>query len=359
MTQNLSVCIYLIMLRIGVVYGGKSTEHDVSILTGLHLAKHVTDAYQVYLIYLTRDNQMVVGSRKIDDYISGKADKAKIFSKWKKLDCVVNCCHGGAGEDGTLTAVMQFYQLPITSCNAVSAWLQQSKIATREILTSAGFEQPKFEIIDNLDISKIELPLPVVVKPDLQGSSIGVNIARTKAELASAVDVALGLGERVIVEEYVANMREVNVAVMRENGRVITSALELVGGDKFFSFDEKYFNAESGFVKKTGKSPDDEFLAEIETKVKKIAESVYQLFNSTGVVRCDFMISGEHIILNEINTVPGFMAYHLWLKAGVPYGVVIDNLIQNALQRHRKKQSYLTHFDSKILQKNRQLVVEF
>ncbi|MBO4726204.1 MAG: hypothetical protein J5598_01215, partial [Clostridia bacterium] len=133
------------MLKIGIVYGGNSTEHDISILTGLHLAKHVTEAYQYILIYLTHDNRAVVGSRKIDDYISGKAAKAKPFRAWQKLACVINCCHGGVGENGTLAAMLEFHQIPITSCSSASAWLQQSKIATRQILTAAGYVQPKFQ----------------------------------------------------------------------------------------------------------------------------------------------------------------------------------------------------------------------
>lgn len=347
------------MLNIGIIFGGKSTEHDVSILTGLHLAKHVTENYRVTLIYLTRENRAVFGSRKLDNYISGKAKKAKIFRTWDKLDCVINCCHGGMGEDGTLASVLRFYGLPVTSCNAVSGWLQQSKIATRQVLTRAGFLQPKFQIVTSSDLSQIKIPLPLVVKPDLQGSSIGINVAHTQDELKTAIDTALALGERVIVEEYIAEMKEVNVAVMREKGEIITSALEIVGGEKFFSFDEKYFNQTSGFVKKGGHSSDDEFLSKIEMEIKRQAKHAYELFDSAGVVRVDFMVRGDEIILNEINTVPGFMAYHLWLKAHVPYGVVIENLITEALATHQKNQQYISNFKSDILDKNRELVVEF
>ncbi len=346
------------MLKIGVIYGGNSTEHDISILTGLHLAKHVTENYEISLIYLTHDNRAVVGSRKIDDYIWGKASKAKLFRNWQKLACVINCCHGGAGEDGTLAAVLQFHQIPITSCDTVSAWLQQSKVATRQILTAAGFTQPRFQIVTSEDVSQIKLPLPLVVKPDLQGSSIGITIAHNQDELKQALQTAFSLDTRVIVEELVTDMREVNVAVMRENGKIITSALEVVGGEKFFSFEEKYFCADSGFIKKSGRNPDAEFLAKIEPEIKKLAQQAYVLFNSSGVVRVDFMVQGEKIILNEINTVPGFMAYHLWLKAKIPYGVVIDNLIQDALARQKQKKQLITRFNSEILAKNRELVLE-
>ncbi|MBO4823022.1 MAG: ATP-grasp domain-containing protein [Clostridia bacterium] len=346
------------MLKIGVIYGGKSTEHDISILTGLHLAKHVTEDYQVVLIYLTHDNRAVVGSRKIDDYITGKAAKAREFRSWKKLACVINCCHGGMGENGTLAAVLNFQQIPITSCGAAAGWLQQSKIATREILTAAGFTQPRFQILTANEVDSVKLPLPVVVKPEMQGSSIGITVAHNQKELKDALSTALTLDARVIVEEYIADMREVNVAVMRENGRIVTSALEVVGGEKFFSFNEKYFNMDSGFVKKSGRTPDDDFLSQIETQVKDLAQRAYQLFNDDGVVRVDFMVQGDKVILNEINTVPGFMAYHLWLKAKVPYGVVIDNMVQDAITRQQKKQQFVTRFDSEILRKNRQLVVE-
>lgn len=345
------------MPNIVVLYGGQSTEHDVSILTGLHLAKHVTDEYQVTLVYLTRDNQFVRGSRKIDDYISGKASRAKPFRDWHKVDCVVNCCHGGVGEDGTVAAVMRLYNLPITSCSPVSAWQQQSKIATRERLTAAGFLQPRFQVLKCLDLDQIKLPLPLVVKPDLQGSSIGVAVAKTKDELFEAVKTALTLGERVIVEEYVANMKEVNIAIMRHHGQIITSGLEVVGGDKFFSFYEKYLQSDSGFIKKSGTSPDKEFLQKIASRVQTLAVQAYQLFDATGVVRADFMIQGDQIILNEMNTVPGFMAYHLWLKQNIPYGVVIDDLVQDAMARHHGEH-FVTQFDSDILSKNRQLVLE-
>ena len=346
------------MLKVGVIYGGNSTEHDVSILTGLHLAKHVTENYQLKLIYLTRDNRTVVGSRKIDDYISGKAAKGKVFNDWQKLDCVINCCHGGMGEDGTLAAVLKFYQIPITSCDAASGWVQQSKIATRKILTAAKFLQPRFEIVTSADIEQIHLEFPLVVKPDMQGSSIGISVVNTKEELVVALKTALSLDTRVIVEEKITNMREVNIAVMRENGKIITSALEVVGGEKFFSFEEKYFNSNSGFIKKGERTPDDDFLGKIESQIKQLAVRAYQLFHSRGVVRVDFMVQGDKIFLNEINTVPGFMAYHLWLKANVPYGVVIDNLIQDALTQQGKKQQLITQFYSEILVKNRQLVVE-
>ncbi len=347
------------MLNIGIIFGGNSTEHDVSILTGLHLARNVTEAYHISLIYLTRENQMVVGSKNIDDYIKGKASRAKPFRKWKKLACVINCCHGGMGEDGTLAAVLQFYNLPITSCDAVAGWLQQSKIATRQVLTAAGYLQPRFQVMTTNDLSQFKLPLPVVVKPDMQGSSIGIKIARTNDELKSAIDTALTMGSRVVVEEYIADMQEVNVAVMREQGKIITSALEVVGSERFFSFEEKYFNTDSGFVKKGSQNTDSQFLKDIEPKIKEMAIKAYELFNSSGVVRVDFMVHNNKIILNEINTVPGFMAYHLWLKADIPYGVVIDNLVQEAIARHQKKQQYNSYFKSEILKKNRQLVVEF
>lgn len=146
------------MKNIVVIYGGRSPEHDISVLTGLHCAKHITDDYIVRLVYMTKGNRFVMGKRKIDHYISGKCNmwaecrfsngalyKCGLFGgKVCDVWCVVNCCHGGSGESGELAGAMNIAGIPMTGCDGHSAFIQQSKSATREILTTHGFAQPKF-----------------------------------------------------------------------------------------------------------------------------------------------------------------------------------------------------------------------
>lgn len=354
------------MKNIVVVYGGRSPEHDISILTGLHCAKHITDDYVVRLVYITRRNKFMLGGGGIDDYISGKCDrwaecrfangalyKCGVLGK-KVCDvlCVVNCCHGGSGENGELAGLMNIAGIPMTGCGAMSAYNQQSKTATREILTAHSFVQPKFQRVSKDNPQEIKIDLPVIVKPDCLGSSIGIMVARTAEELRNGLDLAFTMCDTAVAEEYIADAREVNIAVMRKNGGLAVSAPEVVGGKNFFSFEEKYFNTESGFVKK-GAGADDEFIREHEAEIGELAKQAYEIFGSCGIVRSDFLITPERIILNENNTVPGFMAYHLFLKKGVPYGVIIDDIINDAVDKFRASRTLKTEFGSEILLKNR------
>ncbi len=345
------------MRNVIIIYGGRSPEHDVSILTGLHLAKNITDDFNFTLVYITKENKFVYGSKKIDDYISGKASRNKEYKFNKKIDCIINCCHGGIGESGELSAFMKIKNIPITGCDFVAAWKQQSKSETRRILTQAGFLQPRYQKLTKSNMNKINISLPVIVKPDMLGSSIGISIARSKQELIDAIDLAFSMCDEVIVEEFFENIKEVNIAVMRSNGKVITSAMEVVGNENFFSFDEKYLNSSSGFIKKSGKNPDEDFLDEIANQVKEIAVRAYETFGSSGVVRTDFIIQDKKVILNENNTIPGFMGYHLWLKANIPYGIVINDMVEEAIDKHTKDDK-IYHFNSDILTKNKQLVLE-
>jgi D-alanine-D-alanine ligase len=368
------------MYKVVVIYGGKSPEHDVSVLTALHLVKHITDGYRVRPVYITRENRFVFGSGNIDDYISGKASKAAecrfangalykcgvLGRKVMNVDCVINCCHGGAGESGELAALMKIAGIPMTGCGTISAYNQQSKTETRKILTAHGFVQPKFVAILKFEYDYlnervaelVKLPFPVIVKPNMLGSSIGISAARTREELVDALHLAFTCCGEAIVEEFIEDMKEVNIAVMRHKGELIVSGAETVGSGQVFSFEEKYLNPSGGFIKKSAaEAEEDLFLQKVVPQVAKLAKSAYEIFGSGGMVRTDCMVKGDKIILNENNTVPGFMAYHLWLRAGVPYGVVIDNMVREAMDKANES-ALITEFSSDILQRNKQLVVE-
>ncbi|MDR0384334.1 MAG: ATP-grasp domain-containing protein [Christensenellaceae bacterium] len=353
------------MLKIGIIYGGRSTEHDVSILTGLFAAKNITENYKIKLIYLSRDNGFFCGTNKVDDYIRHK--KFRRFKDFRGVDCILNCCHGGIGETGQLSAFFEVLGIPITSCDLISAFKQQSKILTRKILAENDFLQPKVYFAGGAPCYDVirennEFKYPVIVKPDLGGSSIGVSIANNEDELKEAVELAKSLGEKYIVEEFIERDAEINIAVMKHNGKIITSAEEEVTKEKFYSFEEKYINnnfvpsenkqANVGVsqIKKTETKTSEESL-----KIKELAIRAYQLFESSGVVRSDFLVSNGRVYLNENNTVPGFLAYHLFLKKGFSFGLVIDDLIQNAMQNAPK--SFQNVFKSDILAKNRELVL--
>jgi len=381
--------------NIAVIFGGRSVEHDISILTGLHAIKHIEN-YRIYPIYLTRENQIVTGNGlfDIDYYIKGKASGKRVsFSnglmyvknKEVKVEAVLNCCHGGIGESGDLAKVLEVAGVPITSCNYNSAKVLQSKFRTREILSQNGFVQPKYMILEKNEfylemvewkMKEVGFDFPVIVKPDTLGSSIGINIVKNQEELSDALTVGFELDDKVIIEEFLKDITEINCSAVMLNGDVKVSSIEEINNKSdFLDFETKYLDSSSGFISKgkatatvihekraegikcikrvkTKENPNDVLYS----KIKELTKKAYQIFDCSGVVRADFMVANDEIYLNEINTVPGFLAYHLWARRSVPYGVLIDDLVKQAVSDHKNKPRFKTVFKSDILEKNRVLL---
>lgn len=352
--------------NIAVIFGGRSVEHDVSILTGLHAATHIENA-KVYYVYLSRDNKMSTGAglANIDYYLkSTKRGRRCWFAdgclcKWGRkveIDAVLNCCHGGVGENGELAGYFKVAGIPVTSCDYISAAALQSKIRTREVLTAAGFRQPKYIAVEKQEVGNFSLKdidFPVIVKPDTLGSSIGISIARTIEELSAALELVFQMDTRAIVEEFFENITEVNCAAMRAMGEVRVSACEQIETKReFLDYESKYLDATSGFVKK-GKEPGEE---KDFAEIKELTARAYELFGAGGVVRTDFIIANDLVYLNEINTIPGFMAYHLWARAGFQYALVLELLIKQAIAESEEARVLKTIFKSDILAKNKGLV---
>ena len=356
------------MKNIVVIFGGRSVEHDISILTGLHAAKHV-EGYRVHYVYLTRENQMMTGENlsNPDCYTNEKlrarakmchfADGCLIIRRRTvKIKAILNCCHGGVGEGGELSAYLNVAKIPVTSCNHITAATLQSKARTREILSANGYRQPKWKCI-NTPTANIDLLFPVIIKPDTLGSSIGISIANNETELDNALAIAFSLDKKVVVEEYLSDITEINCSAMRVGNEVIVSQCEEIHNkNKFFDFNTKYLDSGSGFIKKGKNTEADAKKQKLFEKIRELTKKAYELFDARGVIRADFMISNGKIYLNEINTVPGFLAYHLWARTGIPYGVVIDGLIKQAVKDFHNQNTFVTTFQSDILKKNRGLV---
>jgi len=362
------------MKNIVVLFGGNSVEHDISILTGLHAARHVLDDTHVTLVYLTRDGQMLTSGSmgilsKIDNHINGKVKKApRCFfangclyaKKVRKVSAVLNCCHGGAGEDGRLAGMLEMLNVPVTSCSYTAAANLQSKTKTREVLCAAGFDQP------TVYKEQSDIKYPVIVKPDTLGSSIGITVAHNEHELNMALNLAFSLDKNVIAEQFLENAAEINCSAFRYGDKIWVSKCEKMSSkNEFLDFDTKYLDNTSGFAtpKAQGsrakrevlqKRSSEEEQIEHADEIRQLTRKAYELFGCRGVVRADFLIADGKIYLNEINTVPGFLSYHLWLKTGLPYGTLINMLTEQA--QIDAQSSTKTAFESEILQKNRNLV---
>jgi D-alanine-D-alanine ligase len=385
-------------MNIAIIYGGISVEHDVSILTALHMAKNVPDHLRVELVYITRGGQMVTSHaggvlNNLDEYRESPRAPRCMFSNGAlykftklgvrrvcKIDAVLNCCHGGAGEDGRLAAMFDVLGIPVTGCPMISAANLQSKSRTREILTQKGFAQPHFLVLKtcDFDIKKCDLAhintlflhgkstkngdektnllrYPCIIKPDNLGSSIGITIAHNDGELRDGLELAFTLDDAAVVEEFIENADEINCAVFKYNGRILTSGLEQISKSKeLFDFDTKYLDTQSGFVKKRAGETAAEKPIEFEKEIKELAVRAYEIFGCEGVVRADFLVKTSRVILNEINTNPGFMAYHLWQKVGLGFATLIEMAAETAIKNRKNRRN--VYFSSEILQKNRNLI---
>ncbi|MCL2846862.1 MAG: hypothetical protein FWE38_04180 [Firmicutes bacterium] len=369
------------MKNVLIVFGGRSVEHDISILTALHAYKHTPEGWCVRLVYLTRDNVFVTGRRlaDLDFYINGVRGAREVhfshgamFRRGKKIcdvDAVLNCCHGGVGEGGELAAFFRVHDIPTTGPNMVSAANLMCKTTTRRVLTAAnGFPQPQFHSFSVADyekspdsvVSAIEsvLPYPVIVKPNALGSSIGISTATNRDELVRAVDLAATLDGRIIAEELIADPIEINCAAYRDGTGVHLSKCMVIEKDAVYDFEQKYLAGGTATHKKGGAPTEAPEMSAIFDEIRRQLRDAYELFDVSGVVRADFLVKmgddGPTVYLNEVNTVPGFLSYHLWLAAGVSYTSLIERVVTQAITESRATKT--TSFTSGVLAKNRSLV---
>ena len=410
------------MKNLVIIFGGTSVEHDISILTALHAAHNVVGGARVHFVYITKKGRMVVGRSlaDIDYFISGAKGRVRecrfengtLYVKGRlgqrrlcRVDVVLNCCHGGPGENGQLAALLDMADVPMVGCDTHSASVLMSKITTREKLVFHGFAQPKFIQCSRKHYLKnpeacVEsicstIPFPLIIKPNTLGSSIGIAIAKTREELAQALELAFSFDSKVIVEDYLDVFFEVNCSAFLHNDKIWVSKCEdissssmpdttpdVVAKDKvtceiiadltakykneFLKFEDKYLRSARPVLKKSlgeGNEVVEPYKQRIFEQIQDLMHKAYELFGCSGVVRGDFLVVKKdnsegaeyEIYLNEINTVPGFLAYHLWIKSGVPYGVLIDMLVKQAIAQHKDKAQEITYFPSTVLEQNRSL----
>lgn len=366
------------MKKIGIIYGGKSVEHEVSIITGLQVYENLDKSkYTPELIYIDKDGDWFFGEKKLKDL--------KIYKNWTKkcakqfqpslnkkdkknilnsLDAVIIACHGNYGEDGKLQSFLEFLDIPYTSSGVVGSASGMDKIVMKSIFS--GIDLPvlpyiwftRHDWIENSDevIKKVRYTLdyPVFVKPANLGSSIGISMVNDEKDLINAIDVASKYDYRIIVEKGVANSVEINCSAIMKDNEVLTSVLEEpVRWEKFLSFDDKYINANSKTkgMGSMGRKIPAEVTKEQKEHIENYTKQIYKTMDCCGVVRVDYLMdeSREHVYVNEINTIPGSFSFYLWEHNDLPFTKLIDVLIEDALRQAQLRKDKVLKYDSKIL----------
>lgn len=350
-------------IKLAIIFGGMSTEHDVSIVSGTSIIKNLNqEKYEIYPIYINKEGNWYeytkkiekIGTIKVGDKIKEIKEIENPLHYLKQMDCIFPVLHGLYGEDGTVQGLFELIKVPYVGCHVLSSSISMDKAYAKIIFEKAGLKQTPYVYIrenkgnyyyvkedlseeqGNLEeiSKKIEekITYPMFIKPSNSGSSVGVKKANMTEELKEAIQYASKYDKKIIIEQAVKG-REVECAVLG-NEEVISSVVgEVLSAEEFYSFDSKYHNQESKTV-----IPAD-LPIEITKKINQEAMKAFKAVNGSGLSRVDFFVENQtnQIIINEINTMPGFTSISMYPKlfeaSGVSYSELLDKLIELALEK--------------------------
>lgn len=356
--------------RIALIFGGRSLEKEISIITAMQVLANVDKSeFKVEPIYMD-DGNFYVGD--VDDvkkfvsfnplahekayFIKGEFFKLKRnkLVKFFKPDVAFLCCHGGEGENGTLQGLLEYNGIAYTSCDVCASACCMDKAFSKKVFDGLMLNVLPYETVLKSDYEKDEqgtvdwlkavLDYPIIVKPSTGGSSIGIAVATDDESLAYALDVAFNFDDKVIAEKKLVDFKEVNCAAFEENGKIVVSNTERPCLDSdFLTFDDKYVGG--GKMSRSERiMPAD--IGSLELIVKANTERVYKEMGLFGVVRVDYLVDEKRkkVYINEINTIPGSMAFYLF---DMPFSSLISRLVEQAILR--KTRGVKTSFATGIL----------
>ncbi|MCH5164324.1 MAG: D-alanine--D-alanine ligase [Clostridiales bacterium] len=354
-------------MKLAVIFGGKSSEHDISIITGVMAVNAASVRHEVIPVYITRSGEMISGKHfdKVETFrgeVKGKrvnfipgSGGMTVGNKFIRPDCVINACHGHGGEDGSLSGLLELADIPYVGSGVRASAIGMDKMLFKQVMKDCGlpilpyFGISRYEYANvDFDISAKanELGFPLIVKPCNLGSSIGIGIAEDYRRLFILLDGAFMWDQRVVVEKALSNFTEVNCAVLGYDDIISCSEVEQpVGFKEFLSFDDKYCRSIKTEVRKMPADlPDD-----VRMKIRDLAASVFKAVGCSGIARVDFLVDGDNIYVNEINTIPGSLSEYLFAYSGVTFTELIDKLVTDAIKVKKNKDSLKYCYESNVL----------
>lgn len=380
--------------RVAVMFGGKSVEHEVSIISGIQAILSMdSEKYEIIPVYIDKTNEMYIGEGigKIESYkdikkllaesqrvILVKEDgaarlmpyPAKRFGGKKpvEIDIVFPIVHGTNVEDGALQGYLKTVGVPFVGCDVTASAVGMDKYVTKVILKDHGvpvLDCKCFTTSDYADIDGIvkqteeSIGYPAIVKPLNLGSSVGISVANDRVELIRSIDGAFTYARKILIEHAISNLREINCSVLGdENDAAASECEEPLHSKDILSYEDKYMGnskngASKGMAGVSRKIPA-ELSAEKREEIRDMAVKSFKALGCNGVARIDFMIDEEtdRLYFNEINTIPGSLAFYLWEPVGVSYKELLDRMIQLALKRRREEEALTFSFDTNILNQN-------
>lgn len=350
-------------LSLAVIFGGVSSEHEVSRMSVTSILENLSnERYEVHMVGITKEGRWLLYTGPVEDILSGAWEQGPVTPAFLSpdpsvhglvalrdgkaetihVDVIFPALHGKNGEDGTIQGLFQLSGIPYVGCDTESSAICMDKAVTHSLLSSADIEQAhylwfyadRFDAAPDTIKNKIQarLDFPVFVKPSNAGSSVGVSKVERFEDLDQAIRKAAREDKKVVVEEGITG-QEVEVAVLGNRDCDASIVGEIGASAQFYDYDDKYINGTSQLYI-PARIPQ-----EVSEKIRQTAVRAYRLLGCSGLARVDFFVTAgdNRVILNEINTLPGFtsisMYPKLWMAMGLSYGELLDKLIELALQR--------------------------
>lgn len=376
-------------INLGVLFGGVSVEHEVSIITAIQAMNNIdSKKYKIIPIYIAKDGTWYSGAMLRDIKIFSDMDLLKRYASevtlYKRdgefilqnkrgllrkdvdtLDLCLPIMHGTFGEDGNLQGYLETVGIPYCESDTYSAVVGQDKVFMKQIWKESGVPIVKFDWFFDTDyhtnpdkiIERLEkLNYPMIVKPARLGSSVGIMVCHNDQELREAILDAINYDNKILVEEVVQNLVEVNISVLGNYQKQSLSVIEEVGsGNDFLTYDDKYKGGKKVGPSKGMASAKRIIPARISDELTKTVQDVaikaFRSLNSSGVVRIDFLIDTKEkkVYANEINSIPGSLSFYLWEKTEKEYSELLENILNIGIRNFKNKTGKIHSFDTNIL----------
>ena len=381
-------------INLAVLFGGRSVEHEVSVISAVQaMASMNKEKYNIIPVYMTKKSEFYTGEKLMDInnykdipallkectecvFVRSEGKVQLIRQKMKKfgsnlisdIDIAFPVVHGTNVEDGALQGYLQTLDLPYVGCDVLASAVGMDKYVMKILLKEAGFPVLDCCRFAAFDLDRIEecadevekkFGYPVIVKPINLGSSVGISKAKDRSGLIKSMEDAFAFSDRILVEPAVVQLKEINCSVLGDSESAEASVCEepvQASDEDILSFEQKYVGGggksggSKGMASLKRKIPAD-ISPEQEETIRTLAVDAFRSLGCNGVTRIDFMIdmATDKIYINEINTIPGSLAFYLWEPKGVKYPELLEKMIQLALKRHRQAGKINYTFDSNIL----------
>lgn len=362
-------------IRVGVIFGGRSGEHEVSLVSATSVISALDpEKYEVVPIGITQEGRWVSSPRSLqvlkakdglerepERFLIPEPNRQALISsdllerEQLGIDVVFPVVHGRYGEDGTLQGLLELANIPYVGAGVLASAVGMDKVVQKQLFLQAGLRVPKFVWFPSRAVrehprkvaARVEsvLRYPVFCKPANTGSSVGISKAHNRPELLRGVADAAEYDLKVIVEQGVRNAREIECSVLGNDHPIVSVPGEIIPSNEFYDYDAKYVDGKSRAIIPADLSK------RVIREVQRVAVTAYTVVDCVGMARIDFFVTkpGNVVYLNEVNTIPGFttisMYPKLWEASGIPYPALLDRLISLAIERHGERNALRTRYE--------------